>query len=200
MEWLLIGCPKVLMLQVNLFRSEGVWTGKEGVNKEGKWKPGRVELRMLVKGQSQGKCEEAGVLGREGGQRSEKGKDIGGWGQMEARAVHGEEMRVSLASMAEGTQRKGQKPEKLGRKNLASSMTWLLVVCGRLGSQDNSEIKWPGEKLVPFSEKVNPGPSCHTMARGALPSAPSLPLTQPSCIAFSLPFSDSSRSPTQKLQ
>lgn len=188
------------MLQVNLFRPEGVWTGKEGVNKKGEWKPGRGELRMLVKGQSQGKCEEAGVLGRASGQPGEKGRDTGGWGQMEARAVHGEEMSVSPASTAEGTQRKGRKPEKLGRKNLASSMTWLLVVCGRLGSQDNSEIKRPGEKLVPFSEKVNPGPSCNTRARGALPSAPSLPLTQPGCIAFSLPFSDSSRSPTQQLQ
>lgn len=52
---------------------------------------------------------------------------------------------------------KGWKPEKLGRKNLTSSMTWLLVVCGRLGSQDNSEIKQPGEKLVPFSEKTAVG-------------------------------------------
>lgn len=83
---------------------------------------------------------------------------------------------------------KSWKPEKLGRKNLTSSMTWLLVVCGRLGSQDNSEIKQPGEKLVPFSEKVNPGPSCYTRARGAFPSAPSLPLTQPSSTAFSAFF------------
>lgn len=97
-------------------------------------------------------------------------------------------MRVSPGKMAKGTRRKGWKPERLGRKNLASSTTWLLVACGRLGSQDDSEIKWPGEKLVPFSEKVNPGPSCYTRARGPLPSAPSLHPTQPSSRAFSLPF------------
>ena len=82
MEWLLIGCPKALMLQINLFRPEGVSGQDRGVNKKRKWKPGRGELRMLVKGQSQGKREEAGVLGGAGGQLSEKGRDTGGWGRM----------------------------------------------------------------------------------------------------------------------
>lgn len=64
-----------------------------------------------------------------------------------------------------------------GQEESCSSMTWLLVVCRGLENQNESEIKWPGEKLVPSSEKVNPGPSCYTRARGALPSAPSLHLS-----------------------
>lgn len=83
MEWLLIGCPKALMLQINLFRLEGVCGQERGVNKKGKREPGRGELRMLVKGQSQGKRKEAGVLGGAGGKLSEKGRDAGGWGQMD---------------------------------------------------------------------------------------------------------------------
>ena len=59
-----------------------MWTGKGG-EQERKVETRPCELRMLVKGQSQGKREEAGVLGGAGGKLSEKGRNTGGWGQME---------------------------------------------------------------------------------------------------------------------
>lgn len=63
--------------------------------------------------------------------------------------------------------KKGEKweLERLERKNLGFSRTWLLAMCRGLGSQDDSETQWPGEKLVPFSEKVNPGHGCYTGGR-----------------------------------
>lgn len=48
---------------------------------------------------------------------------------------------------------------------------WVTAVCGGLGSQDDPGIKWPEGRLMPFSEKVNAGPSGYTGARGASPGA-----------------------------
>lgn len=76
--------------------------------------------------------------------------------------VHGEEMRVSAGNTAKGTKRKGWELEMLGRKNLSSPRTGLLVCVEDWGVSTTQRLRRPGEKPVPFSEKVNPGPGCYT--------------------------------------
>lgn len=90
--------------------------------------------------------------------------------------------------------------EKLGRQNLGSSRIWLPAVWGALGSQDDAGIKRPEGRLVPFSEKVNPGPSCYTGARDTSPGALGLHLGPARSAAFTLPFTDSDGSPSRQLQ
>lgn len=73
--------------------------------------------------------------------------------------------------LSSGKEREKMGAREVGRKTLGFFRTWLLAMGRGLGSQDDSEIKWPGEKLVPFSEKVTPGHGCSTGGRGPFASA-----------------------------